>query len=126
MTYYSPVPGRDAFPAPDERHVPSERLSSAERQVVTLSRRDSLASVLSQRASGHVLRRLFGIAPSNPLADPRLEALRRYAVLLRHGGDLLASEARRMLRAHDMSEDRIRHARWLVTGQAGMSTVPET
>ena len=101
-------------------------LGRLEWDVVRLAQRDGLATLEAPGWLARTIGFLFGRDVNRQLADPRLEALRRYAVLLRHGGDLLASEARRMLRAHDMSEDRIRHARWLVTGQAGMSMVPET
>lgn len=117
MTCFSPGLGRDAGRAPSEPSssaVP-RRLTAAQRQVVHLSRRDAASSLLSRHAPARHLRRLLGIAPSNPLADPLLEALRRYVILLRHGGDILAAESHGALLDLGMSEEQVRHARWLVS-----------
>lgn len=65
----------------------ASRLSDVQLAVVRLSRGDTLSSLADREARGRRLARLFGIRTSNPLADPGLEALRRYAVTirLRHG-----------------------------------------
>lgn len=59
------------------------RLGSQERLVVLLSRTDPLWSVRPRRTGGRLLGFLFGMEAPHRLADPRLEALRRYAVAYR-------------------------------------------
>lgn len=63
--------------------TPAQRLSAQERLVVVLSRSDPLWSLRPRQAHSRVLRFLFGIEAPHQLADPRLEALRRYAVTYR-------------------------------------------
>ena len=58
-------------------------LSHLERQVVSLADREPLSSLVT--AKRQIARALFGIEPAKALADPRLEALRRFVVLHRHG-----------------------------------------
>jgi hypothetical protein len=71
------------FEASARRIAPRQRLSAQERLVVTLSRTDPLRSLRPRRTHSRVLRALFGIEAPHRLADPRLEALRRYAVTYR-------------------------------------------
>jgi len=59
-------------------------LGRLERDIVWLSRSDPRSSLRPPHFLGRLAGRLFGIRRTNPLADARLEALRRYAVLLRH------------------------------------------
>lgn len=67
-------------------------LSAQERQVVLLARTDPIASLDPSRL-GRLARLVFGIEPPHRLADARLEALRRYAVLYRvHRAGLAARE----------------------------------
>ena len=54
-----------------------------ERSVIALARIDGPSSIRSPRLLARLARRLFGIGPANPLANPRLEALRRFAILAR-------------------------------------------
>lgn len=67
--------------------APELRFDQLERQVLLLARRDGAWS-LGSRGGGLdvLLKRLFGAARPNVLADPRLEALRRFAVTARVGG----------------------------------------
>jgi hypothetical protein len=60
------------------------RLDERVLSVVALSLKDALRSVLPPTRLGGLAARLFGLRPSTPLADARLEALRRYCVLTRH------------------------------------------
>ena len=99
----SPVP----VSSPDAR-----RLGDAQRAVIERSRHHSRASVATSGPAGAWWRR------ARPLGDPRLEALRRYVVLLRTGGDDWASAAADTLVAHGYTIDQIAHARWLVTCEA--------
>lgn len=61
-------------------------LSSLEWLAVAVSRRDSLSSLREPGRLGTALRSVFGVNRDSRLADPRLEALRRMAVLSRHYG----------------------------------------
>ncbi len=57
-----------------------------ERSVIELARLDALSSVRPRPVLAR-LARWFGVGMANPLANPRLEALRRFAILARwsHG-----------------------------------------
>ena len=83
---------------------------------------------VSERSRRHSLASVDASAPRGRLADPRHEALRRYVVLLRHGGDDWASEAADTLVRLDYTIDQIAHARWLVACEAppGPRTVSAT
>lgn len=54
-------------------------------QVIELARRDSIWSIRPRSWPVRIVGRLFGIHPTNPLADPRLEAIRRFAVAVNSG-----------------------------------------
>jgi len=60
-----------------------DTLSRLEREVVALADREPLSSLKTVKRS--IARALFGIEPATALADPRLEALRRFVVLHCHG-----------------------------------------
>ena len=62
------------------------RLGAQECKVVRLARTDPMAS-LHRGPLGRMARFLFGIEAPHRLADARLEALRRYAVLYRVKGE---------------------------------------
>lgn len=61
-------------------------LSALEWSVVALARRDSLSSLRQPGRIAMAMGTLFGERPNPRLADPRLEALRRIAVLSWHHG----------------------------------------
>lgn len=64
-----------------------DRFDQLERQVLAIAKRDGKWSLGSRgRPLDRLLRRLFGTTRPNTLADPRLEALRRFAVTVRVGG----------------------------------------
>lgn len=69
-----------------------------ERSVIELARSDGLSSLSRPRWRTMLIEALFGVRRANRLADPRLEALRRMAVLLRHGR-AGSAEQRRFLAA---------------------------
>lgn len=72
---------------------PSElSLSDVERSVVRLSRADTLTSLADRGSWKASFRRVFGTDASNPLADPRLETLRHFAVILRLGRQVRKAE----------------------------------
>ena len=55
----------------------------AEWSVIALARRDDMASLTPDSFWQRLRRRLFGIEAARPLANERLETLRRFAVLAR-------------------------------------------
>lgn len=62
------------------------RLTALEWSVVALARRDRLSSLSRPGRMSLALGKVFGSRPALNLADPRLEALRRAAVLTWHHG----------------------------------------
>src|SRR5687768_385210 len=58
-----------------------------ERSVIALARIENPSSARPRKVLSRLGEILFGISPSKPLANPRLEALRRFAILARasHG-----------------------------------------
>ena len=71
---------RAADPAPI---APPAELGPAESLAVALGARDGISSLHSDGRLARWSRALFGLGPRRPLADPRLESLRRLAVRLR-------------------------------------------
>lgn len=70
---------------------PTPLLSPIERQVVMLALREEPATICPGGALRRLADLLFGVRRANPLADPRLEALRRFCI----GRRLRCSDARR-------------------------------
>ena len=69
--------------------------SQREWTVIRLARNDRLSSLRDESEFKEFLRFLFGFERQRPLSDPRLEALRRIAVLSwHHGYNVAASEVR--------------------------------
>lgn len=66
--------------------APETRLSGLEWSVVAIAQRDSLSSLNAPGRVSIALGALFGGKRDPRLADPRLEALRRMAVLAWHRG----------------------------------------
>lgn len=85
----APVQTQASGPVADPVCV-TERLSALEWLVVSLARRDSLASLSRPGRLSTAMRMLFN-QPNPRLADERLEALRRMAVLTWHHGYTVAS-----------------------------------
>ena len=67
-------PARDVVPGFNQR----------EWLVIRLARDDSLSSLREESDFKQILRKIFGYERKRPLSDPRLEALRRMAVLSWH------------------------------------------
>ena len=80
---------------------PASRFSPIERRVIELARREDVARQLSPMSrAGRFVEALFGLELKRPLADPRLESLRRFASLACHHPDRLAdSDFQDMLEA---------------------------
>ena len=98
------------------QHDPVSRVAPLERSVVALARNDSRRSL---RAPGRIdafLRWIFGITPTNRLADPRLEALRRFAVLLRLRGDRLPAQETQSLIAAGYRHEALDEIRRMIRG----------
>jgi hypothetical protein len=64
-------------------------LSALEWSVVAIARGERLSSLRRPGRIATAMGALFGARPRMPLADPRLEALRRISVLAWHRGDNL-------------------------------------
>lgn len=78
----------------------SEGLTSLEWLVVALAQRDRLSSLETPGRIATMLGTLFGSRPNPRLADARLEALRRFVVLVRNLRDRLPQgETARLLAA---------------------------
>ena len=91
---YAPVPKADPVPAAQGR------LSALEWLAVAVSRNDPLSSLERPSRLAVALGSLLGFRRIPALADPRLEALRRIAVLSRHYGYTVpSSEVARFLAA---------------------------
>ena len=103
MAYRAAEAWAPAFPARSATRIlpaPLARFAPIERNVIALAAHDPVASVAAPGRFGRLLRRWLGLAPPNQLADPRLEALRRFAVLARAAPDRIhLSEVRRFLAA---------------------------
>ena len=77
-----------AVPQPDPVPV-AAGLSALEWSVVAIAQRETLSSLKRPGRIAMAMGTLFGTRARTPLADPRLEALRRIAVLAWHRGDNL-------------------------------------
>lgn len=79
---------RDGFAhaVPVAGHMLPAEFERGEWQVIVLAQRDDLASLRAPGRLARTLARLFGGNPDRRLASPRLEALRRLAVLAWHHG----------------------------------------
>lgn len=81
------------------------RFSALEWSVVALAERDKLSSLREPGRMAVALGSLFGERRSTRLADPRLEALRRMAVLTWHNGYRVAQSAVRGFLAAGFTPD---------------------
>lgn len=66
--------------------APQARLSALEWSIVAMAERDSMSTIREPGRYTRALRSLFGLKQPNRLANERLEALRRIAVLAWHYG----------------------------------------
>ena len=78
----------------------SRRFEPIELQVIAIAEADPIASIGAPTRFSRFFERWLGISRPKPLANERLEALRRFAVLARvTGGSLPVDEVRRFLAA---------------------------
>jgi hypothetical protein len=80
------VPETDRRPLLPRLALVTPLFSQSEYQVIQIARRDSVWSIRPRSWLVRLVGRLFGIHPQNRLAEPRLEAVRRFAVAARAGG----------------------------------------
>lgn len=86
LNFAEPAPALLYRPAALAKAAPAASLSALEWSVVALARRDSLNSLRTPGPIGKAMAVVFGSTSENPIADPRLEALRRMAVYGWHRG----------------------------------------
>ena len=80
--------------------TPPVRLSPLEWSIVAMAERDGLASIREVSRYTRALRTFFGLKQPNPLANERLEALRRVAIFAwHHGWNVPKSELAAFLKA---------------------------
>ena len=98
MAYRAEDASAPAFPASSDS-VPAP-FNPLELQVINLAEADPVASIGAPSRFTAFFERWLGIERPRPLADSRLEALRRFAVLARvTGGRLPVEEVRQFLAA---------------------------
>lgn len=113
MAYRSPHPDGEGFSLAQPVttiHPAESALSRQERTVVLLSRTDPLASIRDLSPVRRRLHAFFLSCIPNKLANPRLEALRRFAILLRVGREIGADEWR-AFRAAGFNEAHVQDVR---------------
>ncbi len=96
------------FPTSETRARPS--FDRAEWQVIMIAQKDGLASLSEPGWLARLAARLFGGAVKRPLADPKLEALRRFAVLAWHYSYALPVSALEALRKMGYSDAQVEFA----------------
>ncbi len=79
----------------------------AEWDVIALARNDGLASLREPSGLTRLLNRLFGLEGTRPLANPKLEALRRVAVLAWEYGYQLPVSALKALKAEGYTAEQV-------------------
>lgn len=86
--------------APAARETAAADLGQREWMIIRLAREDRLSSLREESEFFEFLRLVFGMQRKRPLADPKLEALRRIAVLSwHHGYNVSSSEITEFLTA---------------------------
>jgi hypothetical protein len=93
--------------------APTAGLSDLERKAVMLAAIDPISSIPDPGFRRRIRDLLLGAERINPLADPRLESLRRFAVALVHRRDDLAAREEGQLTALGFAPARIGEARAL-------------
>lgn len=82
------VPETDRRLSRPELKLVAPLFSPSEFQAIQIARRDSVWSIRTDSHWVRLASRLFGIHPQNKLADPLLEAVRRFAVAARSNGGM--------------------------------------
>jgi hypothetical protein len=97
-----------------DRETRPSALTGLEQSVVALSLFDHRSSIDPPQGIRRLLTRAFGFQPANELADDRLEALRRYCILLRVSPGAPAAAARDRMGAAGYSDAALEQAGRLV------------
>ncbi|SDD30030.1 hypothetical protein SAMN05444678_111126 [Sphingomonas sp. YR710] len=95
MAYMSFAPWETAgaITRPEATVEDAANFSPLELRVIALGERSDIAhEVAAQSRTARLLERVFGIKPTRPLANPRLEHLRRFASLARYHPDRLSED----------------------------------
>ena len=111
--FAAPVASRTQTPAA----VKAAGFSALEWSVIALAQRDTLSSLNTPGRLSRALGGLFGGGTTSRLADPKLEALRRAAVHVRHRGFALPSSEVAHFHSVGFSEAQLET---LVTSVTGM------
>lgn len=85
---FAPVADEPTVDAAPAQHAPP--FSDLELRVIVLSKSEAASSLEPPSRLSAFIAAIFGIKRANTLADPRLEALRRFTILTRTLGDRLA------------------------------------
>lgn len=97
--------------------LPRRGLTATEREAVRLARLDRLGSLKPAGRLHRMSQAVFGLSHRpNVLADPRLEALRRFGVAIAHGGSTVIEREETQLRALGFSDGQIASAAALASG----------
>ena len=96
-------------------------LSKEECATVWLSLRDPQSSLGPAGWRRRFSKFVFGIRPPNQMADPRLEALRRFSVLLRLGGDKIARDEEKDFLAAGFTTSQMTMVRCLILGPSAVA-----
>lgn len=96
----------------------SERtqLNRIEREAVMLAKKDRRSSIRPIGVLRKTAGRLFGLPARNRLADPRLEALRRFAVAIAHDTPARSDDEADALRTLGFTSGQINRARAIAEG----------
>ena len=110
MTYHDVSLARADRRLTDMSGTPTEwrsrsALDRKSRIVVGVSLRDPSSSIDPNSRMPRLMSRLFGISAPAPLADPRLESLRRFCILYRDGDARSTAEADLLTSEFGYSED---------------------
>ncbi len=87
-------------------HIPAA-FERSEWEVIVLAQRDDLTSLHAPGRLSRTLSKLFGGNPDRRLASPRLEALRRLAVMAWHRGYAVPVSAMKAFKEAGLSPDQL-------------------
>jgi hypothetical protein len=93
----------------------------AEWQVIMIAQKDGLESLSEPGWFARLFARVFGGTTIRPLADPKLEALRRFAVLAWHYSYALPASAIEGIKTMGYSDDQLELALAKISNSRGRS-----
>ncbi len=98
------------LPVPIRRLAHEQDLDFQSAQVASFSRHEGLMSAAPTEWLPRALKILFGITTPGKMADPRLEALRRFCIYYRHNDPRSVDAAFEVVALHGYSERELRAA----------------